>query len=91
MQAGVNVSQYDFYDVDEEALNDWSMVESFGHIDMDASHENSINWGYGYGFTVVVAQPPIQGTVRLTGGMVGETFNVPALVPLNDLIFMDGF
>jgi len=91
VQTGVNVSQYDFHDVDEEALNDWPMVINSGHIKMDAVNGNLIDWGFGYGFTVVLAQPPIQGMVSLTGGLAGETFNVPALVPLNDLIFMDGF
>ena len=66
-------------------------MENSGHIEMDAVNGNLIDWGFGYGFTVVLAQPPIQGLVSLTGGLGEGEFNVPALVPLNDLIFMDGF
>ncbi|KAA3641708.1 MAG: hypothetical protein DWP95_06315 [Proteobacteria bacterium] len=91
MQVGTNVSQYDFNDVDDNALNDWPLNIGTELLQMTASNAHFIDWGYGFTFSMTLSQAPLQGSVRLTGELGEGDFWVPALVPQTDLIFADGF
>jgi hypothetical protein len=91
LQPGTTISQYDFTDVDDNGLNDWPMNNTVSALDMASSNGHFINWGYGFTFSVTLSQAPIQGSVRLSGEQGEGDFWVPALVPLTDLIFADGF
>ncbi len=91
LQSGTTVSQYDFTDVDDIGLNDWPLNNTGTSLEMASSNDHYITWGYGFTFSVTLSQTPIQGSVRLTGEQGEGDFWIPALVPLTDLIFADGF
>lgn len=91
LQTGTAVSQYDFNDVDDQSNNDWPLITHVDGLQMTAVGNNTINWGYGYTFSLTLTQAPVPGSVILTGESGNGDFSVPALVPLADLIFADGF
>jgi len=87
----IDLSQYDFNDVDDIALNDWSLNQTAGQIEFNPINSNWIDWGYAYTFSVTLSRTPVEGVVNLQGEMGDGLFNVQALVPASDLIFADGF
>lgn len=91
MQIGTIVSQYDFTNVDDETNNDWPLTINSDSLQMPSVANNTINWGYGYTFSVTLSQAPVSGSVTLSGASGDGDFSVPALVPFTDLIFADNF
>lgn len=91
MQSGTSVSQYEFNDVDDSPLNNWLMNNTGNTLQFNAQQNNFIHWGTGFTYSVTLNQSPVTGAVQLTGEQAEGEFWVPALVPLTDLIFADGF
>ncbi len=102
--AGVTISNVTFSDGDTDAGNDWTSTNAGGSLTWTAPANpspppnvpavlNALNWGTMFRFSFVANGGPVaaDSSLHVAQNGIPQSYTSTLLVPLTDVIFVDGF